>query len=224
MTIHADSRYAVEEIIAGTDVVAAVDGGFFSLKYLDSNVMIGPVFSRSTGQFVPGDPGENPLLVGRPLVLISDDEVRFVPFDPTQHNTLAGVQTEMPDVTDAFVAAAWLVENGEGRSPESFGNLFDFDAERHRAFWGINRAGQPTIGITHTRVDSISLGRKLAELGFRKAVMLDSGGSTSMAYGSESLVRNYIPRPVPHVVGLVPNGPDDVHGAERAVDCAIASR
>lgn len=220
VTIHADSRYAVEEIIADTDVVAAVDGGFFSLEYLDSNVMVGPVLSRNTEQFVPGNPGENPLLVGRPLVLLSEDAVRFVPFDPIAHNTLSGIQAEMADVTDAFVAAAWLVENGEGRSSESFGNLFDFDANRHRAFWGINQAGQPSIGITHTRVDSVSLGQQLAELGLRDAVMLDSGGSTAMAYESESLVRNYVPRPVPHVVGLLPNA----SMAERSINCAIASR
>ena len=220
VTIHADSRYAVEEIIADTDVVAAVDGGFFSLEYLDSNVMVGPVLSRSTEQFIPGNPGENPLLVGRPLVLLSENAVRFVPFDPIGHNTLAGIQAEMPDVTDAFVAAAWLVEGGEGRSPESFGNLFDFDANRHRAFWGINQAGQPAIGITHTRVDSVSLGQRLAELGLRDVVMLDSGASTAMVHESESLVRNYIPRPVPHVVGLLPNEPV----AERPINCAIALR
>ncbi|MGB3494819.1 MAG: polysaccharide deacetylase family protein [Elainellaceae cyanobacterium] len=218
VTIHADSRYAVEEIIADTDVAAAVDGGFFSLKYLDSNVMVGPVLSRSTGEFVAGNPGENPLLAGRPLVLISDNAVMFIPFDPTRHNTLEGIQSEMADVTDAFVSAAWLVENGEGRNPESFGSLFDFDAYRHRAFWGINQAGQPTIGITHTRVDSVTLGQALADLGLRDAVMLDSGGSTAMAYGSESLVKNYIPRPVPHVVGLLPQKSAENNG----LDCAIA--
>lgn len=220
VTIHADSRYAVEEIIEGTDVVAAVDGGFFSLKYLDSNVMVGPVLGRNTREFIPGNPGENPLLKGRPLVLISEDAVRFVPFDPIRHNTLEGIQAEMPDVRDAFVSAAWLVENGEGRSRESFGSLFDFDAIRHRAFWGINQAGQPVIGITHTRVDSVTLGARLAELGLRDAVMLDSGGSTAMAYDGKSLVKNYVPRPVPHVVGLLPTA----SVAEQAVDCAIATR
>ncbi|MEO1522202.1 MAG: polysaccharide deacetylase family protein [Cyanobacteria bacterium J06633_2] len=220
VTIHADSRYSVPEIIEGTNVVAAVDGGFFSLKYLDSNVMIGPVLSQSTGDFIPGNPGENPLLAGRPLVMISDTAVRFTPFDHRRHNTLAGIQAEMPDVTDAFVGAAWLVDNGEGRSPESFDGLFDFDANRHRAFWGINQVGQPVIGITHTRIDSVTLGRRLAELGLREAVMLDSGGSTSMAYGSESLVRNYIPRPVPHVVGLLPTNEST---AQQPPHCAIAS-
>ncbi len=203
VTIHADSRYQVNEIIANTDIVAAVDGGFFSMQYLDSNTMIGPVFSRSTRQFVPGEPGENPLLNGRPLVLISDGGVRFIPFDADQHNTLAGIRQAMPGVTDAFVAAAWLVKDGRPQSPESFNGLFDFDAPRHRAFWGINRAGQPVIGVTHERIDAIYLAETLAQYGVREAIMLDSGASTSLAYEGESLM-GYIPRPVPHVVGLVP--------------------
>lgn len=202
-TIHADSRYQVPEIIADTEAIAAVDGGFFSLKYLDSNVMIGPVLSQSTGEFVPGNPSENPLLNGRPLVLIGDSRVEFVPFDADRHNTLAGIQAEMPDVTDAFVGAAWLVKDGEGRSRYSFGNLFDFDANRHRAFWGIDFAGRPVVGVSRSRIDSIRLGQMLAQAGLREAVMLDSGASTSLAYEGESLVR-YIPRPVPHVVALFP--------------------
>jgi hypothetical protein len=202
-TIHADSRYQVPEILQGTEAIAAVDGGFFSLKYLDSNTMIGPVMGRNTGSFLPGNTSENRLLVGRPLVLLSETAVRFVPFDPDQHSTLEGVQAVMPGVTDVFVAAAWLVRDGVGRSPADFGTLFDYDANRHRAFWGINHAGQPVIGVTRSRIDSVSLGRMLAQAGMYEAVMLDSGASTSLAYEGESLVY-YTPRPVPHVVALYP--------------------
>lgn len=208
VTIHANSRYQVPEIVAGTNAVGAVDGGFFSLKYLDSNVMIGPVLSQSSRKFVPGNASENPLLNGRPLVLISPDQVRFTPFEASQHNTLAGVYRELPSVTDAFVAAAWLVKDGEAQSAESFGTLFDFDAERHRAFWGIHRDGYPVIGVSHTMVGSVELGQLLHEAGLRDAVMLDSGASTSLAYEGESLV-GYIPRPVPHVVALIPPEAND---------------
>lgn len=203
VTVHADSRYQVPEIIEGTDIMAAVDGGFFSLKYLDSNTMIGPVLSRSTGEFVPGNPGENPLINNRPLVLISDRAVKYVPFDAARHNTLEGLQAEMADVTDAFVAAAWLVKDGSAQDAESFGTLFDYDARRHRAFWGINDLGQPVVGVSHNLVDSVHLGKILAEAGLHDAIMLDSGASTSLAFEGESLV-GYIPRPVPHVVGLIP--------------------
>lgn len=215
VTIHARSRYQVPEILAQTEAVAAVDGGFFSLKFLDSNVMIGPVLSQSAGEFIPGNIGENPLLIGRPLVLISPQAVQFTPFDPFKHNTLEGVQAELPGVTDAFVAAAWLVKGSEPQASDTFGSLFDFDAARHRAFWGINQAGQPTIGVSTEPIGSVSLGAALAKAGFRDAIMLDSGASTSLAYKGESLV-GYLPRPVPHVVALVP--------PEATNTCAVAAR
>ncbi|NJL02859.1 MAG: polysaccharide deacetylase family protein [Spirulinaceae cyanobacterium SM2_1_0] len=205
-TIHADSRYQVPEIIEGTGATAAVDGAFFSLKYLDSNVLIGPALSEAGRNFVPGNTSENPLLQGRPLVLIASDRARFVPFDHTLHNTRDGIVTALPEATDAFVGAAFLVRQGLPQPPESFGDLFDFDAARHRAFWGINTAGQPVIGVSTNPVGSVKLGEVLFKLGFRDAVMLDSGASTSLAYEGESLV-GYTPRPVPHVVALYPPDP-----------------
>jgi poly-beta-1,6-N-acetyl-D-glucosamine N-deacetylase len=136
-------------------------------------------------------------------VMISPFSVKFIPFNRDKHNTLTGIQAEMPLVTDAFVAAAWLVKNAEAQPPEAFGDLFDFNAERHRAFWGINQAGQPQIGVSTEPIGSVNLGKALAKLGYQDAVMLDSGASTSLAYKTESLVA-YTPRPVPHVVALVP--------------------
>ncbi|MEM9006667.1 MAG: polysaccharide deacetylase family protein [Cyanobacteria bacterium P01_F01_bin.86] len=210
VTIHADSRYQLPEILARTNAIAAVDGAFFSLEYLDSNVMIGPVLSQSTQTFVPGNVGENPLLNGRPLALISPDAVQFVPFDANRHNTLQGLQAEMTNVTDAFVGAAWLVRDGEPQEAETFGTLFDFEAYRHRAFWGINKAGQPVLGVTKGRIDSVGLGELLHAIGFREAMMVDSGASTSLAYREESLV-DYIPRPVPHLIALLPE--EEAQGA-----------
>jgi peptidoglycan/xylan/chitin deacetylase (PgdA/CDA1 family) len=203
ITIHAKSRYQVQEILAGTEAVAGVDGGFFSLKYLNSNVMIGPVLSQIVDKFIPGNNSENRKLARRPLVLIGSDAVRFIAFDPIKHNTLEGVKADMPDVTDAFVAAAWLVKDNQPQSAATFANLYTYEVPRHRAFWGINQAGQPTIGVSKEPIDSVSLGAALAKAGFRDAVMLDSGASTSLAYKGESLV-GYTPRPVPHVVALVP--------------------
>ncbi len=221
-TIHADSRYQVPEIMAETEAVAAVDGGFFSLKYLSSNVMIGPVMSSNTGEFIPGYDGETPKLNGRPFVLISGSWVKFIPFDHQKHNTLAGIVAESEDmriVTDAFVGAAWLVREGKPQPPEAFGSLFDFDASRHRAFWGINRSGQPVIGVTTTMIDSVALGQILYQLGLRDAIMLDSGASTSLAYEGDSLV-GYTPRPVPHVVALFPpNVPDFRSPYDQGLAC-----
>ena len=147
-TIHADSRYQVQDILKDTGAIAGVDGTFFSLKSLNSNILIGPALSSNRG-FVPGNKGENPKLAGRPLALISEKGVRFIPFDPENHNTLEGIQKESSDgtwISDAFVGGAWLVKNGKASTPESFNDLFGFDANRNRAFCGINQAGQPMVG------------------------------------------------------------------------------
>ncbi|NJL89475.1 MAG: polysaccharide deacetylase family protein [Coleofasciculaceae cyanobacterium SM2_1_6] len=204
VTIHARSRYQVPEILANTGAVAGVDGGFFSLEFLDSNQMIGPVLSQNTKKFVPGKEADVLRIKNRPLVLISKETVKFIPFDVNKHNEQSAIEAEMPDVTDAFVGAAWLVRDGAAQSAQTFGNLFDFDAERHRAFWGINKNGQPVIGVSVDPVDSVSLGKILAKAGYYDAVMLDSGASTSLAYKGDSLV-GYTPRPVPHVVALMPS-------------------
>ncbi|MBF2066481.1 MAG: phosphodiester glycosidase family protein [Calothrix sp. C42_A2020_038] len=218
ITIHADSRYQVPEILArsGTNAVAAVDGTFFSLKYLNSNVIIGPVLSQVNNQFIPGNNGENKKLAGRPLVLISPRTASFIPFDPAKHNTLAGVQEEMPDVTDAFVAGAFLVRKGQPSPASIFEGLYGADVARHRAFWGISQEGVPVIGVSTKPVDSVNLGIILAKAGLQEAVMLDSGASTSLAMEGRSLV-GYIPRPVPHVVALVPP-------LTSATNCTLASR
>ncbi|MDR9900093.1 polysaccharide deacetylase family protein [Aetokthonos hydrillicola Thurmond2011] len=204
ITIHADSRYQVSEILAksGTNALAAVDGGFFSLKLLNSNFMIGPVLSQVTNQFIPGDRNDIPRLVGRPLVLISPTSVSYIPFDPLKHNTLEGIKAEMPNVTDAFVAAAWLVRDGQPQEASTFKGLYGFDQARYRAFWGLNSAGVPTIGVSRGNTDAVSLGKALAQAGLQDAVMVDSGQSTSLVYKGKSLV-SYTPRPVPHVVALV---------------------
>ena len=203
ITVHADSRYQVAEIMEETEAIAAVDGTFFSLEFLDSNTLIGPVLSQSTGQFLPGKRGENPLINNRPLVLMSPQAVKFVPYRHDVHFTRESLEAELPGVTDAFVGAAWLVREGVAQPAENFGTLFDFDAARDRAFWGINQAGQPVIGVSRLPVDSITLGKVLAQAGLQDAIMLDSGASTSLAYQGKSLM-DYEPRPVPHIVGLVP--------------------
>ncbi len=109
----------------------------------------------------------------------------------------------MPEVTDAFVAAAFLVKDSQPQKAATFANLYTYEVPRHRAFWGINQEGKPTIGVSKEPIDSVALGEALVKAGFRDAVMLDSGASTSLTYKGESQV-GYIPRPVPHVVALVP--------------------
>ncbi len=224
VTTHADKRAQVAEILAMTpNAIAAVDGGFFSLERIDGNTMIGPVmsqFSSYAGVFNTGNKGENPLLNGRPLVLISPTTVKFIPFNAAKHTSLEAVRAELPDVTDAFVAAGWLVRDGKPQSAESFGKLYGFDASRDRAFWGIDRSGRPTIGVTMEMIDSVGLGKILAKAGLRDVVMLDSGASASLAYRGKSVMA-YEPRPVPHIVALLPPDPAPVETAEKP-NCPVS--
>jgi poly-beta-1,6-N-acetyl-D-glucosamine N-deacetylase len=136
------------------------------------------------------------------LVEINSTTVKFVPYKPDAHSTKQQLETEMPGVTDAFVAAGWLVKNGEPQPAASFGKLYGFDANRDRAFWGIDRTGRPVVGVTMEMIDSVRLGEMLAKAGLKEAVMLDSGASASLAYKGKSLM-SYEPRPVPHVVALL---------------------
>lgn len=227
VTVHADTRMHVQEIMLQTNAIAAVDGGFFSLESLQGNKMIGPVLSQNSsnaGVFNPGNRGENPLLRGRPLVLISGNDIKFVPYDPDKYASLEQLQAEMPGVTDAFVAAGWLVRNGKPQPAESFGKLYGFDATRDRAFWGIDSTGRPVIGVTMEMIDSVGLGIILAKAGLRDVVMLDSGASAALAYKGKS-VMSYEPRPVPHIVALLPPDPMQVdrEGQKTTVSCPVSA-
>jgi poly-beta-1,6-N-acetyl-D-glucosamine N-deacetylase len=203
VTIHAKTRDQVAAIVADSPAIAAVDGTFFSLASLDSNQMVGPMLSRDEGLFSPGNPGENPLLQGRPLVLISAQTIKLVPYDAQRHTTRASLTAELPDVTDAFVGAGWLVRDGQPQDIQSFGRLYSVNEERDRAFWGIDWADRPVVGVSAGPVGAVKLGEALSQAGLRDVVMLDSGASASLVYQKASMM-GYTPRPVPHVVALYP--------------------
>jgi len=86
-------------------------------------------------------------------VLIGSHAVKFIAFDPTS-NTLSGVKADMPDLTDAFVAAAWLVKDSQPQLLH-LPICIPYEVPRHRA-WGINQAGQPMIGVSKEPIDSVS--------------------------------------------------------------------
>jgi poly-beta-1,6-N-acetyl-D-glucosamine N-deacetylase len=206
-TIHASKPQQVAKIIDRNQVVAGIDGAFFIMGRADSNQLVGPSLSRVDRKFNKGTAYEVMKSVGRPLVLMNADTVKFIPFDAKRHNTIEGMQNELPDVTDAFIAAGWLVQQGKPQTLASFGPLYNPNALRFRAFWGFDSEGKPTLGISTKNIGAVELGEILAEEGWQEAVMVDSGQSTSLAYQGKSLVPGYVPRPVPHVVGLLPPNP-----------------
>jgi poly-beta-1,6-N-acetyl-D-glucosamine N-deacetylase len=203
VTIHVPKPTQIVKIVRQNNVIAGIDGTFFVMSDSESNRIIGPMLSsRNNSKFIPGELQDTIKSTGRPLALISIDKIKFLPFNPKLHNTLKGIASELPNVTDAFVCGGWLVRKGKPQTLASFGNLYKVNEPRYRAFWGINSQGKPTLGISKDNIGAVDLGNLLAKEGWKEAVMLDSGQSTSLAYKGKSLV-DYTPRPVPHMVGLV---------------------
>lgn len=208
-TVHADRRYNVGTLVKRYQATAGINGSFFSIPWINSasNIMVGPVLSSSTQTFVPGRPKDNDSVRGRPMVLIGQDRISFVPFHPETMNDLYSIQQIMPDVTDLFVAGAWLVKDGKPLSVAELNsfNLSSAAEYRPRVFFGLDRAGKPIYGVTHTHVNSAILAEVLTKLDVQEAILLDSGFSSSLVFGEEILATGHATaeqpsRPVPHAI------------------------
>jgi len=211
-TVHADQRYLVSTLVDRYQATAGINGSFFSIPWIDSasNIMVGPVMSAATRQFIPGRPEDIRSIRGRPLVLIGeDDTIRFVPFDPDTMNTLEGIQTLMPNVRDLFVGGLWLVRDGQALSLgelESF-RLSSAAEHRPRVYFGVDQDNRVTAGVTDPGVTSLMLSAILPQVGLKEAILLDSGFSTSLVYENRILATGHAgpaqpSRPVPHAILL----------------------
>ncbi len=210
-TVHADQRYDVGTLMRRYQAPAGINGSFFSIPWINSssNIMVGPVLSANTGTFISGREEDNQAIRGRPLVLLGQDRVSFVPFDPDTMNSLEGVKSLMPDVTDLFVAGSWLVKDGQPLNRtqiESF-RLSSAAEFRPRAFFGVDQQGRTVLGTTQTHIDATILAQILPQTGIQEAVLLDSGFSTSLIYKDEILATGHATaeqpsRPVPHAILL----------------------
>ncbi len=210
-TVHAERRYDLGALMNRYQAPAGINGSFFAIPFINSasNVMIGPAMAANTRTFIPGRPEDNSAIVGRPLVLIGQDRISFLPFDPETMNSLEDIQKIMPDVTDLFVGGLWVVKNGQvlNRTQlESFrlSSAWEF---RPRAFFGVDRDGLAVIGATSTHVDATILSQVLVQTGVQEAVLLDSGFSTSLIKDGEILATGHSAqgqpsRPVPHAILL----------------------
>jgi poly-beta-1,6-N-acetyl-D-glucosamine N-deacetylase len=203
-TVHASNPKQVVVIANQSNVPVAINGTFFDMSYNTSNKIIGPVMSSrsNNGKFIPDTSKNLEPSKDRPLVLISQNQLKIIPFDPTIHNELKAVTDQLNNVTDIFVGAIWLVKNSVHQDRESF-KVKEKDERRKRAFLGLNSLGQPVLGISTDDINCFDLGIALEKDGWKEAIMLDSGQSTSLTYQNKSLISGYIPRPIPHVIGLV---------------------
>lgn len=224
-------RKSVGEFIQQAKGVAGINGTFFADAALrgTDNTMIGPCLTSSEGVFLPEMASWRlPRLLNRPLVLWGKTRIAIVPFQPDSMNTPDALQSFMPDLTDAFVAGAWIVSGGVPRTDEEMRPyaVGDFRDYRRRAFFGLTATGEIVLGASLQVVRTEQLARAAAAAGVAEAVLLDSGFSTSLVYDNKIIVtghtaRHLPSRPVPHAIVLAgtllpPDNPDVKKFLKRA--------
>lgn len=202
-------RSSVGEFVKAAGAAAGVNGTFFkdaAIASNDSN-MLGPMLTPDGHFLSETDQVQLKKIVGRPLVAWSHDRFLVTDFDPATMNHKAQVQALLPGMTDAFLAGGWLVHGGKALSTAAMMVHAPSDAQqvRPRVFFGVTRAGLVIAGATTTPVSSARLAQVAAAAGAQEAVLMDSGYSTSLIYGSRVLAvghksRKVASRPVPHAI------------------------
>lgn len=202
-------RESVADLVKSFGGAAGINGGFFLIADLKSadNRMIGPALASNVGMWMPDlHPDRVSKLVNRPFVLFTKEKMIITPFR-TPFNKREVVEAEMPDVRDAFVAGAWLVHGGRARTKKQIEVHGAQDAmdPRRRAFLGWDSQGRLVIGACTNSLSSDLFAAALVKKGIQEAVLLDSGFSSSVVFGSRILATGHATaekpsRPVPHAI------------------------
>ncbi|MCG9896002.1 MAG: polysaccharide deacetylase family protein [Fimbriimonadaceae bacterium] len=210
-TVIVAGREAVSDVVENFDAQAGINGGFFQMAAIASNDnrMIGPSKTSNVGMwFADQDLDRVDKLVGRPMVAFTKSGLLLTPFRAA-YNQEDVIRKQLPDVTDVFVAGAWLVHQGQARSREQIMSAATSDAMdfRRRAVFGITEEGIPVLVACTASYDSARLAAALQIAGLREAVLLDSGFSTSLVHDGEILASGHATpekpsRPVPHAIIL----------------------
>lgn len=204
-------RCGVGEMVQEAGAQAGLNGTFFADASVagTDNVLIGPSLCGNETKVVFNPEDRTALLIGRPLVLLSKNQTRLVPYQPQEIRTQNDLEAWLPGLTDAFLGGVWLVHNGVAADRAQIDRFQVHDAEdpRRRAFFCLLPDGRPALGATTYVTPSANLAVALQSLGVHEAVLLDSGFSTSLVYGQKILVTGHtspgIPsRPVPHALVL----------------------
>ena len=204
-------RCGVGEMVQEAGAQAGLNGTFFADASVagTDNVLIGPSLCGNETKVVFNPEDRTALLIGRPLVLLSKNQTRLVPYQPQKIRTQNDLESWLPGLTDAFLGGVWLVHNGVAADRAQIDRFQVHDAEdpRRRAFFCLLPDGRPALGATTYVTPSANLAVALQSLGVHEAVLLDSGFSTSLVYGQKILVTGHtspgIPsRPVPHALVL----------------------
>ncbi|MDX1931142.1 MAG: polysaccharide deacetylase family protein [Capsulimonadales bacterium] len=190
--------------------VGGMNGTFFADAALrgTDNTMIGPCLTREDAVFYPEtDPTRLPKLRNRPLVLIGPTAMVILPFNPDTMNDEPTLRSVLPDLTDVFLAGAWIVHNGEPRTKEEMQaySARDFNDPRRRACFGVTDSGDVMLVGSLEVITTEQLARAAAAAGIKEAVLMDSGFSTSIVYDGKIIVtghtaRHLPSRAVPHAI------------------------
>ena len=170
--------------------------------------MIGPCLASNRSYLVPDeDSARIEKLSGRPLVVWGPTKAVVTPFSPKSLNTEAAIKALVPDMTDAFVAGAWLVFDGKPLDKDQVMGAATSDAQdpRKRSFFGITKDGRLIVGATKNGATSSMLAEAAASAGAWTAVLLDSGFSTSLCVDGKTLAWGHRSaeggsRPIPHAI------------------------
>lgn len=212
-TMLSDMREGVIDFVKDAGAAAGVNGGFFAMSslYSTSNVMIGPCYTNDRKLFTSGA-AAGPLdrLRNRPVIMWSDKECAIFPFQPDTLDNEAVYRAFIPDMTNLFIAGAWMIHNGVPMTDEQMLQFDskDIDDPRRRAFFGWMPDGQPVAGASLQTCSTERLAEVAAKAGVQDAVLLDSGFSTSLVFNGKIVVTGHtakdLPsRPVPHAIVLM---------------------
>jgi hypothetical protein len=207
-----DGREQVPDLVEEHGGVAGINGGFFVMAAIRAtdNSMIGPCLPGNRTDWVL-DTDEERLrkIAGRPLVMWSPEKIAFRPFRPDRHMDPSGIEAELPGLTDAFVAGAWLVSGGRAFLEDEIKPFSAQDSHeiRPRTFIGVTREGELVAGASVRSANTARLAQAALAAGCMEAVLLDSGYSTSLVYDGELLAvghrtRSVKSRPIPHAIIL----------------------
>lgn len=221
-TLRSPARQGVLEFMKESQTVAGINGTFFAMAEVNgtSNEMVGPVFTSNEKTWVRDEVPERVAKIrNRPMVVMGPTKIAFFPFCPSM-NFEDPIRNFMPDFTDAFVSGVWLVHEGKARTKDE---LMEFGARdamqpRHRAFFGTTSDGQIVLGASQDSVSAEKLAEAAVAGGVYEAVMMDSGFSTSLVYGSKVIASGHSTptepsRPVPHAIvlaGTLAQDPDTI--------------
>jgi hypothetical protein len=191
------------------------------------NRLVGPCKAHDQAAVI-GDEERTrwPKLVNRPVLMWGPTGIAVVPFQPETMRTDEAFRAFMPDLTDVFMGGAWLVHDGMPLSREAMSTFGSKDIQdaRRRAFVGWDNEGKFVVGATRESASSEKLAVALAAAGVKEAILMDSGFSTSLVYGTQVLASGHrtaskASRPVPHAVVL--RGEMDPASAKLAQENAL---